>query len=110
MGGDDGGGGGGEAVGPPSLPRDLTAMAGNQAVQLSWRRPADDGGAPIVRYEYRQQEGDGPFGAWQIIRADPPPTTHRVTGLTNGTSLHVPGAGGEQPRGQPALRVRQRHA
>ena len=88
-GGDGGGGGGGdggEAVGPPSLPRDLTAMAGNQAVQLSWRRPADDGGAPIVRYEYRQQEGDGPFGAWQIIRADPPPTTHRVTGLTNGTS------------------------
>ena len=88
-GGDGGGGGGGdggEAVGPPSLPRDLTAMAGDQAVQLSWRRPADDGGAPIVRYEYRQQEGDGPFSAWQIIRADPPPTTHRVTDLMNGTS------------------------
>ena len=82
----DGGGGDGEAVGPPSLPRDLTAMAGDQAVQLSWRRPADDGGARIVRYEYRQQEGDGPFGAWQIIREDPPPTDHTVTGLTNGTS------------------------
>ena len=45
----------------------------------------DDGGARIVRYEYRQQDGDGPFGAWQIIGADPPPTTHRVTGLMNGT-------------------------
>ena len=85
-GGGDGGGGGGEAVGPPSLPRNLTAMAGDQAVQLSWRRPGENGGAQIVRYEYRQQEGDGPFGAWQIIRADPPPTNHRVTGLTNGVS------------------------
>ena len=73
-------------VGPPSPPRDLTATAGDQAVQLSWRRPAEDGGARIVRYEYRQQEGDGPFGAWQIIGADPPPTDHQVTGLTNGTS------------------------
>ena len=74
------------AVGPPSPPRDLTAMPGDQAVALSWRRPAENGGAQIVRYEYRQQEGDGPVGAWQIIREDPPPTTHRVTGLTNGTS------------------------
>ena len=73
-------------VGPPSPPRDLTAMAGDQAVQLSWSRPAENGGARIVRYEYRQQEGDGPVGAWQIIEEDPPPTTHRVTGLTNGTS------------------------
>ena len=74
------------AVGPPSPPRDLTAMAGDQAVQLSWRRPAEDGGAQIVRYEYRQQEGDGPVGAWQIIGEDPPPTDHQVTGLMNGVS------------------------
>ena len=74
------------AVGPPSPPRDLTAMAGDQAVALSWSRPAENGGTQIVRYEYRQQEGDGPVGAWQIIEEDPPPTTHRVTGLTNGTS------------------------
>ena len=73
-------------VGPPSPPRDLTATAGDRAVALSWRRPAEDGGAQIVRYEYRQQEGDGPVGAWQIIREDPPPTDHQVTGLTNGTS------------------------
>ena len=73
-------------VGPPSPPRGLTAMAGDQAVQLSWRRPAEDGGARIGRYEYRQREGDGPFGAWQIIGEDPPPTDHRVTGLMNGVS------------------------
>ena len=74
-----------DPVGPPTPPSALTATAGDQAVELSWRRPADDGGAQIVRYEYRQQDGDGPFGAWQIIGADPPPTTHRVTGLMNGT-------------------------
>ena len=61
-------------------------MAGDQAVQLSWRRPAEDGGAQIVRYEYRQQEGDGPVGDWQIIGEDPPPTDHQVTGLMNGVS------------------------
>ena len=73
-------------VGPPSPPRDLTAMAGDQAVALSWSWPAENGGTQIVRYEYHQQEGDGPVGAWQIIEEDPPPTTHRVTGLTNGVS------------------------
>ena len=74
------------AVGPPSPPRNLTAMAGDQAVQLSWSRPVDDGGARIVRYEYRQREGDGPVGEWQIIWEDPPPTDHTVTGLMNGVS------------------------
>ena len=74
------------AVGPPSPPRGLTATAGDRAVQLSWRRPAEDGGARIGRYEYRQREGDGAFGAWQIIGEDPPPTDHTVTGLMNGVS------------------------
>ena len=51
----------------------------------------DDGGSRIVRYEYRQQEGDGPVGEWQIIGENPPPTNHTVTGLTNGVSytFHV---------------------
>ena len=78
-------------VGPPSSPRNLTAMAGDQAVQLSWSRPVEDGGSRIVRYEYRQQEGDGPVGEWQIIGENRPTTDHRVTGLTNGVSytFHV---------------------
>ena len=106
-----GGGGGGTdpdpEVDPPSLPRDLTATAGDQAVELSWRRPADDGGAQIVRYEYRQQDGDGPFGAWQIIRVDPPPTDHQVTGLMNGTSYTfqvraVNNGGGASPPSESA--------
>ena len=94
-------------VGPPSPPRNLTAMAGDQAVQLSWSRPVEDGGARIVRYEYRQQEGDGPYGAWQIIWEDPPPTDHRVTELMNGTSYTfqvraVNNGGGASPPSEPA--------
>ena len=78
-------------VGPPSPPRNLKAMAADQAVQLSWSRPVEDGGSRIVRYEYRQQEGDGPVGEWQIIGENRPTTDHRVTGLTNGVSytFHV---------------------
>ena len=46
----------------------------------------DDGGSRIVRYEFRQQEDDGPVGEWQIIWEDRPTTDHRVTGLMNGVS------------------------
>ncbi len=94
-----------DPVGPPSPPRDLTATAGDQAVELSWRRPAEDGGARIVRYEYRQQEGDGPFGAWQIIGEDPPPTAHQVTGLTNGTSYTFQVRAVNQAGPGPAVRT-----
>ena len=87
-----GGGGGGDSGGgrqretAPDAPRNLTATAGDQAVQLAWSKPANDGGTPIVRYEYRQQAGDGPMGAWQILAGDPPPTAYTVTGLTNSVS------------------------
>ena len=74
------------SVGPPSPPRNLTATAGDRSVELSWSRPVEDGGARIVRYEYRQQEGDEPVGRWQIIGEDRPTTDHRVTGLMNGVS------------------------
>ena len=85
-GGSGGGGGGSQRETAPDAPRNLTATAGDQTVQLVWRTPVDDGGSPIVHYEYRQQDGDGPLGAWQILAGDPPPTDYTVTGLTNGVS------------------------
>ena len=85
-GGGSGGGGGSQRETAPDAPRNLTATAGDQTVQLAWSTPVNDGGTPIVRYEYRQQAGDGPLGAWQILAGDPPPTAYTVTGLTNGVS------------------------
>ena len=79
-------------VGPPTPPRDLRATGADRSVSLGWRAPVDDGGSRIVRYEYRQQAGDGPPGDWQIIwdrRGEESHLTtrrHRVTGLANGTS------------------------
>ena len=76
---------------PPTPPRSLEATAGDQEVLLSWRAPASDGGARIVRYHYRQKAGDGPFGEWRIIRdrgeeSHVRTRRHLVTGLTNGTT------------------------
>ena len=85
-GGGGGGSGGSQRETAPDAPRNLTATAGDQTVQLAWSTPANDGGTPIVRYEYRQQAGDGPLGTWQILAGDPPQTDYTVTGLTNGVS------------------------
>ena len=79
-------------VAPPTPPRGLRVTGEDRAVSLGWRAPVDDGGSRIVRYEYRQQAGDGPPGDWQIIwdrRGEESHVTtrrHRVTGLANGTS------------------------
>ena len=76
---------------PPTPPRNLQATGEDRAVSLAWRAPVDDGGSRIVRYEYRQKEGDGPFGRWQIIwdrrgeESHVVTRRHRITGLTNRT-------------------------
>jgi len=78
--------------GSPTPPRNLEATGGNKEVLLSWMAPADDGGASIVRYEYRQKSRNGPFGGWQIITDRPGEDSHvntrrhLVTGLRNGTT------------------------
>ena len=75
-----GGGGGGSTSSVPGPPRDLTAVAGDGQVVLTWRAPSNDGGAKITDYEYRI---DG-RGRWIPIGSTD--TTHTVTGLVNGTA------------------------
>ena len=61
----------------------LRANAGNGQVTLSWNTPANNGGASIIRYEYRFAAAGEDFSAWENV----PAGTRRVTvgGLINGT-------------------------
>ena len=69
----------------PDAPRELQAESGDGDVTLTWRK-AYDGGATIIGYEYRQQEGVGAFGNWMSMPNSGPYTeTHTVSGLSNGT-------------------------
>ena len=60
-----------------------TASPGNGQVTLRWNAPANTGGAPIVRYEYRWREsGAAEFGDW--MRVAPAARAATVRELTNG--------------------------
>ena len=63
----------------PGPPRNLTAVAGNGQVVLTWDAPASDGGAEITDYEYRIN-GRNPW-----ISIGSTNTTYTVSGLDNGT-------------------------
>ena len=73
-------GGGGPSTSPPGAPRNLTVVAGDGKVVLSWDAPESDGGAEITDYEYRIN-GRNPW-----ISTGSTLTTHTVTGLVNGTA------------------------
>ena len=53
----------------PGVPRSFTAGTGDGEVTLAWRAPASTGGAPVLRYQYRQAAGTTvPAGtAWTDI-------------------------------------------
>ena len=61
----------------------LTASSGNSQVTLRWDVPANTGGAPIVRYEYRWAESGGEFSDW--VRVAPEERSATVRNLTNDT-------------------------
>ena len=60
----------------------LTARSGNGQATLRWSTPANTGGAPIVRYEYRVAESGGEFGDWMSVALAERAATVRE--LTNG--------------------------
>ncbi len=87
---------------PPGAPTGLTGAASEDSATLTWTPPlvdvggtdsVDDGGSPLIRYEYSQKTGDGDYGEWTAIPAtsvtDLTATTeqsHTVMGLTAGTA------------------------
>lgn len=69
----------------PSPPTGVTAMAGDGSVDLSWQRPADDGGVPIAGYSvtlYRSADGMYVTGA----QTPETVTSYHVGGLENGVA------------------------
>ena len=69
----------------PDAPQNLAASPGNGAVTLAWEEPADDGGAEIVRYDYRSAAGASvpDDTAWTSAGMI---LTVTVSDLTNGTA------------------------
>ena len=61
-------------------------------MRLEWSPPENDGGTPILRYEYRLKEGRGEFGEWTPVEDSAPgevnASGYTVGGLLNGT-VHV---------------------
>ncbi len=74
---------------PPLAVGNLRAQAGNTEATLRWSAPAagtPDHGQPILHYEYRVKEGTNAFGSWTMVpNSDGTTTSHKFTGLTNGT-------------------------
>ena len=66
----------------PEIPENLTATPRDGQVTLSWDPPADDGGAPILRYDYSYHKTRG--GGVTEVTGDLSLTV-TVTGPTNGT-------------------------
>ncbi len=76
------------AITPTGAPEanQLAASSGDGQVALSWN-PLSDGGETIVKWQYRQSESGGGYGAWtDIADSGPSTTSHTVTGLSNGIS------------------------
>ncbi len=91
---------------PPAAPTGLTATAGKGSVTLTWSDPSD---SSITRYEYRMRWTGVGWQAWVAIpNSGAATTSHKVTGLTNGTehrfqvrAVNAAGAGKAAPNAHP---------
>jgi hypothetical protein len=62
----------------PSVPTNVTAVAGNASAIVTWTAPADDGGAPITGYTIQAVDDT------IVVTVDGATTSTTITGLTNG--------------------------
>ena len=70
----------------PGRPQNFTATAGDTQVVLSWTAPADEGGTPIIAYQYRAAVGATVPESYSWIQLDGADSLEAtVPGLTNGT-------------------------
>ena len=69
--------------GPPTVPLNLSATAGNTQVSLSWNAPSSDGGASITDYIIQHSTDNSTWTTFDDGTSTN--TTATVTGLTNGT-------------------------
>ena len=72
----------------PGAPRSLTATPANQSVTLQWAPPLSDGGAAISDYII-ERSANGTTGWTPVTEPVSPATTRTLTGLGNGTPVHL---------------------
>ena len=74
-------------VSPPGAPEPISSIGlgsspGSGSVRLSWSRPSDNGGSPIIRYEVRYQAVGEAWSEWENLAAGTRSVT--VGNLVNG--------------------------
>ena len=74
-------------VSPPGVEEPISSIGfqtspGSGSVRLSWNRPSDNGGSPIIRYEYRYAATGEPWSQWEKVGAGSSGVT--VGGLIDG--------------------------
>ncbi|MYH71145.1 MAG: hypothetical protein F4153_00960, partial [Acidimicrobiia bacterium] len=79
---------------PPGQPTNLSGAASESSVTITWMPPltagaVNDGGSPILRYEYSQKTGDGEYGEWTAVPSNAlfTTTTADLTGADPDRSL-----------------------
>ena len=103
-------------VSPPGSPEPISSIGlgaspGSGSVRLSWNRPSDNGGSPIIRYEVRYQAVGEAWSEWENVGAGSRSVT--VGNLVNGReyvfevrAVNSLGKGGaETVRAVPELRI-----
>lgn len=71
----------------PVAPANLSSASGHRYATLSWTHPND---ATITGYQYRYRTGVAWDPDWtDVASSDAATTSHRLTGLTNGTSYTI---------------------
>lgn len=71
----------------PSAPLNFIATAANQAIDLTWGAPSDDGGSAITGYKLEYKESTS--STWIVASSSVAGTTYSLSSLTNGTNYDV---------------------